>query len=86
MTNVLSTTFAIPKELHQQFVSLPEWINRQALLRELLGDAEIIKLREFKGKRHYEGTRSEEVVAILKKSLPRILKQCEHIEQVMNSA
>ncbi len=81
-----ATTFTVPKEIYKQFKALPEWVNRYALLRDLLGDADKIKLKPFRGERRYSDSRSAEVSIILKKALPRIQKQCERIDKIMDAA
>ncbi len=80
-----ATTFTVPKEIYKQFKKLPAWINRYALLRELLGDADKIKLKPFRGKTRQSDSRSAEVTEILKKKLPKIQKCCDRIEKIMDT-
>ena len=80
-----ATTFTVPKDIYKQFQDLPDWVNRYALLRELLGDADKIKLKPFNGGRRYADSRSAEVSIILKKALPKIMKNCERIEDIFYS-
>ena len=80
-----ATTFTVPKEIYNEFNDLPPWINRYALLRDLLGDADKIKLKPFNGGRRYADSRSAEVTEILKMALPKIKRHCEKIDQVVDS-
>lgn len=82
----METTFSLPNTIHQQLNKLPHWINRQALLRDLLGVTYTIKLHALHGGRQqYKNSRSKEVAEILEQKLPKISKHCNHIEKILST-
>ncbi len=81
----IETSFTVPKTIYQQLNELPPWINRQALLRKLLGDAYRITLHALHGGRQNKNSRSKEVAEILEKKLPKISKYCDHIEKILST-
>ena len=81
----MDTSFNVPKTIHQQLNELPPWINRQALLRKLPGDAYRIKFQTLHGRRQNKNSRSKEVAEILEKKLPKISKSCDRIEKILST-